>query len=87
MYILSVEGVAILPVETAEEIAEWLLKTPLILLINPWSLGFFSFFLKVPTYVDRMVRDRMVGVNLQLQMVGALFVLVMRTNFDERMFN
>jgi len=31
MYILSVEGVAILPVETAEEIAEWLLKTPLIL--------------------------------------------------------
>lgn len=43
MYILSVEGVAILPVETAEEIAEWLLKTPLIL----WSLGFFSFFLKV----------------------------------------
>ncbi len=29
----------------------------------------------------------MVGVNLQLQMVGALFVLVMRTNFDERMFN
>jgi len=24
MYILSVEGVAILPVETAEEIAEWL---------------------------------------------------------------
>ena len=31
MYILSVEGVTILPVETAEEIAEWLLKTPLIL--------------------------------------------------------
>ena len=27
----------------------------------------------------------MVGANLQLQMVGALFVLVMRTNFYERM--
>lgn len=67
MYILSVEGVTILPVETAEEIAEWLLKTPLIL----WSLGFFSFFLK----------------NGLQMMVGASFVLVMRTNFDERMFN
>jgi hypothetical protein len=39
--------------------------------INPWSLGFFSFFLK----------------NGLQMMVGASFVLVMRTNFDERMFN
>ena len=29
MYILSVEGVTILPVETAEEIAEWLLNREL----------------------------------------------------------
>jgi hypothetical protein len=69
MYILSVEGVTILPVETAEEIAEWLLKTPL------KSLEFRVLF-----FFSKMFADD----GLQ---VGASFVLVMRTNFDERMFN
>ena len=66
MYILSVEGVTILPVETAEEIAEWLLKTP------------FFFEFRVLFFFSKN--------GLQM-MVGASFVLVMRTNFDERMFN